>query len=216
MFRRTATAVVALTATAGLLAGCGGSSSGGTSKPAANDSGASPAAELSSAITALGQASTLTVSLKVGATGSELLDFVKSQDKSAKLTSQQADLIAGAAVSFEVAAPDGKTLSQLSGLSNSGAANISVTDNGTNYFTIRFVDQTLFVQADLKNFLNAIGQQEAFRQIESAGGQLPQFMSALVNGKWISLPLSTLKSLSSSLGGGIGSTPDATQSKHLL
>src|SRR3569623_2556805 len=111
MFRRTATAVVALTATAGLLAGCGGSSSGGGSTPAANDSGASPAAELRSAITALGPASTLTTTLKLGADGSQLLDFVHSQDKSANLTASQAALIAGAAVSFEIAAPSGKTLS---------------------------------------------------------------------------------------------------------
>ncbi|HVX70065.1 MAG TPA: hypothetical protein VHA79_10275 [Mycobacteriales bacterium] len=219
MFRRSATAVVALTAAAALLTGCGGSSSaGGTSKPAANDSGASPAAELSSAVSALGQASTLTTSLKLDASGSELLDFVRSQDKSADITAQQANLIAGAAISFQVAAPSGKTLSSMSGLSNGdGAANISLSDNGKAYFTIRFVDKTLYVQADLKDFLNAIGQQETFRQIQSAGGQLPGFVSALVQGKWISLPLATLKSLSSSLGGGIASSkPDSSQAQDLL
>jgi hypothetical protein len=217
MFRRTATAVVALTATAGLLAGCGGSSSGGGSTPAANDSGASPAAELSSAVTALGQASTLTASLKLDASGSELLDFVHSQDKTAKLTEDQADLIAGAAISFEVAAPSGKTLSSMSGVSNGeGAANIAVTDNGKSFFTIRMVDQTLYLQAAVKDFLNAIGEEETYRQIESAGGQLPPFVSSLVQGKWISLPLSTLKSLSGSLGGGLGASPKASDSKHLL
>jgi hypothetical protein len=216
MFRRTATAVVALTATAGLIAGCGGGSSSGGSKPASNDSGASPAAELSSAVSALGQASTLTVSLKLGASGSQFLDFVRSQDKSANLTAKQADLITGAAVSFEVAAPSGKTLSELSGLSNSGAANISVSDQGKTYFSIRFVNKTLYLQADLKDFLNAIGEQQAYRQIESAGGQLPPFVSALVQGKWISLPLDTLKGLAGQLGGGIATTPKPSQSKHLL
>jgi hypothetical protein len=175
-------------------------------------------AELSSAISALGQKSTLTASLKLDASGGELLDFVHSQDKSAKITAQQADLIAGAAISFEVAAPSGKTLSSMSGLSNGGgAANISVTDNGKSYFTIRVVDKSLFLQANLKDFLNAIGQAEAFRQIQTAGGQLPPFVSALVQGKWISLPLSTLKSLSSTLGGAAGSsTPNSAQATHLL
>ncbi|HVT22212.1 MAG TPA: hypothetical protein VHE57_12585 [Mycobacteriales bacterium] len=215
MFRRTATAVVAVTASAGLLVGCGGGSSGGGSTPAANNAGAAPAAELSSAITSLGQASTLTASLKLDATGSELLDFVHSQDPKADLTSSQAGLIAGAALTFEVAAPKGKTLNELSGLSNSGAVNIAVSDNGKDFFAIRFVGQTLYLQADLKDFLNAIGQEEAFRQIQSGGGQLPGFVQALVQGKWVSLPLSTLKSLTGALGGGIGS-PKPSEANHLV
>ncbi|HVV76836.1 MAG TPA: hypothetical protein VHC43_12440 [Mycobacteriales bacterium] len=215
MFRRSATAVVALTAAAGLVAGCGSSSSGGAKAPASNVSGASAAAELSSALTGLGQASTLTTTLKLGSSGSQLLSFIKAQNPSAKITAHQADLISGGAISFEVAAPSGKTLSTMGGLSNSGAANIALSVNGTGYFAIRVVNQVLYVQADLKDFLNAIGQAQAYRQIQSAGGQLPSFLSALVQGKWISLPLSTLKGLAGSLGAA-PSTTNPTQSKHLL
>lgn len=218
MYRRTATAVVALTATAGLLAGCGGSSSGGANAPTSNDSSVSPATELTSAISALGQSSTLTASVKLGASGSQLLDFVHAQDKGASLTAAQANAIAGAAINFEVAAPSGQTLGDISGLSNSGAVNVSVVDSGKTWFSIRFVKQTLYLQVDLKDLLNTIGQAEAYRQLQGAGAQLPGFASALVQGKWVSLPLSTLKSLTSAIPGasGITSTPDAGQAHHLL
>ena len=59
MPRRTAIALAALTATAGLLAGCGGGISSVGATPAAhNDSSSSPQAELTSAVTALGDART--------------------------------------------------------------------------------------------------------------------------------------------------------------
>lgn len=218
MFRRSATAVVALTATAGLLAGCGSSSSGGNAATS-NVSGASAAAELSSALTALGQASTLTASLKLGATGSQFLHFVKSQNKSAHLTADQANVIAGSSINVELAAPSGKTLSDLSstgGLSKSGAVDISVVDNGKTFFTLRSVNQVVYLQADVKDFLNAIGKSAAYRQIQSAGGQLPSFVGALVQGKWVSLPISTLKALGSSLGAGVPSTTNPTQNNQLL
>ncbi|HWC36667.1 MAG TPA: hypothetical protein VG650_17800 [Mycobacteriales bacterium] len=204
-----------MTAVTGLIAGCGSSSSGGKA-PASNISGASAASELSSAITALGQASTLTASLKLGTSGSQLLTFVHAQDKKANLTAQQASAIAGASISFEVAAPSGKTLSEMSGLTNSGSANISVTDNGKTWFTIRVANQTLYLQADLKDLLNTIGQAEAYRQITSAGGALPSFMSALVQGKWISLPLATLKSLTGALGAGAPTAASTAQASHFL
>lgn len=219
MPRRTALAAVVLTATASLLAGCGGSSSGGGgggSAATSNNSSLSPQAELTSAVQALGDASTITATLKLDASGSQLLDFVKSQDKSAKLTAAQADEIAGLSLSFEFSAPSGKTLSNASGLTNGGAANISVADGDNSLISIRFVNKTLYVQADLKDVLNDLGQAATYRQMEAAAGQLPGFLGALVNGKWVSLPLSTLKQLSGSLGAVVPSTPDAAKQKQLI
>ena len=216
MPRRTAIAFVALTATAGLLAGCGGGSSSGGSTPAANNSSLSPAAELTSAVTALGDSQTLTASLKLGATGSQLLSFVKSQDRSAHLTASQAAVIAGLQISFEASAPSGKKLSDLDGLTNTGAANIAISSGGKSMLSLRFVKQVLYVQVALKDVLNAFGQAAAYRQIEAASGQLPAFVAPLVAGKWVSLPLSTLKSLGSQLGAGTPSSADASKSKALI
>jgi hypothetical protein len=213
MHRRTATAVVALTATAGLVAGCGGGSSGGKSNTS-NVSGASASAELSSAISALGNGSTLTATLKLGATGSQLLSFVHQQDKNATMTAQQASAITAAAISFEVAAPSGKTLNQISGVTNAGAANIAVVDNGKAWFTIRVVKQTLYLQADLKDLLHAFGKDQTYRQMAGAGGQLPAFVAAAVQGKWISLSLPALKHAIP--GAASASTPNPAQSKQFL
>ncbi|HEX3705338.1 MAG TPA: hypothetical protein VHV76_01785 [Mycobacteriales bacterium] len=216
MQRRPAIAIVALTATAGLLAGCGGGSSSGGSAPSSNNTSLSPAAELTSSITALGTAPTLTASLNIAATGSQLLSFVKTQDKGSKLTSKQAAEIAGLQVSFEVAAPSGKTLSSLSGLSNAGAVNIAIGEAGKSLLNIRLVKQVLYLQVDLKDVLNDIGQASAYRQITAASGQLPGFVGSLVKGKWVSLPLSTLKQLGSSLGAGTPPTSSASKSRQLI
>ncbi|HWA65136.1 MAG TPA: hypothetical protein VG899_02040 [Mycobacteriales bacterium] len=216
MLRRTALAATVLTATASLLAGCGGGSSGGGSANTSNDSSLSPQAELTSAVQALGNASTLTATVKLGADGSQLLSFVKAQDKSAKLTSAQASEIAGISLSFEVAAPSGEKLSQLTGLTDEGAANISVSEGSKSLVTIRSVNKTLYLQADLKDVLNDLGQAATYRQMTAAAGQLPGFLGALVQGKWVSLPLSTLKSLSGSLGAVTSATPDAAKSHQFL
>jgi hypothetical protein len=71
----------------------------------------------------------------------------------------------------------------------------------------------MYVQTDLKDLLNSLGKQQTYRQIAGAGGQLPGFVSALVQGKWVSLPLATLKQLS---GASSGSSPNAGRQRHLL
>ena len=67
MRRRARFAAIALSATVTLLAGCGGGSSGGNTGTAGgtgtNNSSQTPAAELQSALTNLGNSSTLTATL---------------------------------------------------------------------------------------------------------------------------------------------------------
>ncbi|MGN6475026.1 MAG: hypothetical protein ACTHK4_15445 [Mycobacteriales bacterium] len=202
MYRRTATAVVALTATAGLLAGCGGGSSSGAKTNTGNLSASTAAGQLAAAVSALGQAKTLTVSLKVDATSRQVLRF--EQQRHAALTAKQAAAIAGATVTLEVVAPSGKTISQISGLSSVGGTNISLVDNGANVLSLRAVGQTAYLQLNLKDLLTALNQDQMYRQIVGAGTQLPAFLSAAVHGKWISLPLSTLA--------GVAPRPTATSS----
>ncbi|HVS69499.1 MAG TPA: hypothetical protein VHE56_13180 [Mycobacteriales bacterium] len=214
MFRRSATAVVALTAAVGLIAGCGGSSSGGKA-PVSNVSGATAADELSNALSGLGQASTLTATLKLDASGSQLLDYVRSQNKGTHLSAQQAALLASGSVTFEVAAPSGKTISTMGSLSDDGAANIDVAAKTGDVITLRVVNKTLYLRASLKDVLNAAGKAETYRQLVGGSAQLPPFLSALVQGKWVSLPLATLKGLAGSLGA--GTTPSGSaKSNHFL
>ncbi len=198
MPRRAFISALALAATASLLAGCGGGSSGGSGSGTNNNSG--PAGELTSAIDALSNASTVDATVKIGATASQLLTFVKQHDPSSKMTASQANALAGAQLAFEATAPSGKTLGQ-SGTNGGGAADISISDNGSPLFTLRVVNKTLYFQVAVKNLLDTLGKSSTYAQIQSAAGQLPSFIQALLRGGWVSLPESTAKSLSSQLGG---------------
>jgi hypothetical protein len=104
----------------------------------------------------------------------------------------------------------------LSGLGTSGAANIAISEGGKSLVSIRFVNKVLYLQVDLKDVLNDIGMASTYRQITGASGQLPGFVGALVAGKWVSLPLSTLKQLSSQLGAGTPPTADASKENQII
>jgi hypothetical protein len=198
MPRRVVMTALALTASASILAGCGGSSGGSTGST--NTSG-SPQAELTNAITALGSASTIDATLKLNATGSQLRSFALQQDPTAKITPAQANALAGAQLEFEVTAPSGKTLNDLSSSNGSGAAQFVVSDQGSPLVTIRGLNKTLYFQVALKDLLDRLGKSTTYAQIQSSAGQLPPFVQDLLNGKWVSLQESTLKSLTSQLGG---------------
>lgn len=193
MQRRSTLVLIAAATSAALAAGCGGGSSGGSGS---NDSSQPPAAELTSATKALGDASTLTTSLKLGATTSQISALAASNGGSG-LSPAEVSAIAGAQVSVEVAAPSGKTLSDLN---NGGAAvNVTISDNGTSYLALRKVASKLYVQIDLKDLLNTLGQASTYAQLQNAPGA-PAFLTALVAGKWISLPDSAATSLSAAGG----------------
>jgi hypothetical protein len=218
MPRRAALSALALTATVSILAGCGsGSSSGNTGSTggSTNNSTGAPATELTDAITALGNASTIDAVLKINGSGSDLQSFVKQQDPSTKLTSTQAAEIAGVQVEIEAAAPSGKTLSDING-STAGTSNITITDQGTALFTLRVVNKTLYFQIDAKDLLDKLGQSASYAQIQAAGPQLPAFAQALFQGKWVSLPQSTAKSLSNQLGVSSSSSGNQTAASALL
>jgi hypothetical protein len=158
----------------------------------------------------------LTASIKLSGTASEVLSFVKSEKPGSSLTSAQAAVIAGLSINFEASAPKGQKLSQLSGLTEEGAAaNISVVDGSTTLLAIRLVDNTLYLQADLKDVLNDIGQASTYRQMSAAASSFPGFLSALVEDKWVSLPVATLKQLTGSGSSGSASTPGASSHKFL-
>jgi hypothetical protein len=212
MQRRTSLAVIACASAATLLAGCGSSSSGGATGSGTNDSSQSPSQELTSSVSALGKASTLTTTVKLGATASQISALAASGGSN--ITSTEANTIAGAEIAVEVVAPSGKTLSDVTGSGSSGSAvDITVSDNGTNYLSIRSLNKTLYVQADLKDLFNALGQGSTYAGLQSQVAELPGFLQALVAGKWVSLPQSAATGLT---GTSSGSSASPEQEKALL
>jgi hypothetical protein len=218
MQRRLSYALIALASSATLIAGCGGGSSGGgstgstgsTGGTGSNNSSQSPADELSSAFTNLGKAQTLTVAIHLDTDANTISGIASSSGSS--LTSAQANAIAGAKLTLELAAPSGKTVSETNG-SNGGAVDFTVSDNGTNWFTVRSVNKTLYIQADVKDVLNAVGQGATYAQLQQAVTQLPSFVQALFQGKWVSLPESAANSLT---GGATGTSGNSQQSQQYL
>jgi hypothetical protein len=183
MSRRAVATALALTASVSIIAGCGGGSSGGsTGGSGTNSSSSAPRTELTNAITALGNGSALDATLKLGATGSQLRSFARQQDPSSKMTPAQANALATAQVEFEVTAPSGKTLGDLSNSSSGGAANFTVSDQGSSVLTIRGVNHVLYFQVALKNLLDKLGKSATYAQIQSGAGQFPKFVQDLLNG----------------------------------
>lgn len=217
MQRRTSLAMLALASSAALVAGCGSSSSGGstgsttTGGTGTNNSTQAPSAELTSAFSALGKASTLTTSLKLGATADSIKKLANSSGST--LTDDQANAIVGAQISVEVQAPSGKTLSDLSSGTGGGAVNFTVSDNGTNWVSLRSVNKTLYLQVDLKDLLNTIGESSALSTVQGleSNPQFPAFVKALIEGKWVSLPESAASSLTGASSGGSSASPQQAQ-----
>jgi hypothetical protein len=220
MKRRLNFAILAIASSAALVAGCGGSSSGGgtgttTGGTGTNNSSQTPGEELTGAFSALGKASTLTTTLQFGAGASAGIgDLVGSSGST--LTQTQLDAIAGAQISVEVQAPSGKSLSDLtSGGATGAAVDFKISDNGTDFLTVRSVDKVLYLQTDLKDLFDAIGQGSTYATLQGSVAQLPTFVQALFQGKWVSLP----QSAAAGLTGGTtssGSSPSTQQEQAII
>jgi hypothetical protein len=215
MQRRISYALIALASSTALVAGCGGGSSGGgstgsTGATGSNNSSQSPQAELTSAFSNLSKAHTLTLSIHLDTDAATIKGI--AGDSNSSLTDAQANAIAGAKLAVEVVAPSGKTIGDLSGTGGTGAAvDFTVSDNGTNWVTIRSVNKTLYIQADVKDILDAIGQGAMYAQLQQGVAQMPSFVQSLFQGKWVSLPESAASSLTGTSGSGTGSAEQAQQ-----
>jgi hypothetical protein len=208
MARRTFYAGVALASAATLLAGCGaqsaGSGAGGTGA-GANDSSQPPAAELASAVNAVSNSSTASVTVRLGLTPSQVQGLANSGGD--MLSPAQSRQIAGIKVTVQVSAPSGKTLAQAG---NAAAVAMTVSDNGTSYLSFRVVDKTVYIQANLADLLKAFGKGQLLAGLEAESANLPAFVQALVAGKWVSISQDSLKQLSEVLGATPPPTPPAS------
>jgi hypothetical protein len=88
-----------------------------------------------------------------------------------------------------------------------------VSDNGTNWVSLRSVNKIIYLQVDLKDLLTAIGESSALSTVQGlqSNPQFPAFLKALIDGKWVSLPESAASGLTGGASSGSSSSPQQTQ-----
>ena len=205
--RRTALVLAASAGALTLVTACGAASSGGTGQDAtthaSNESSAPPRTELIDAIHALRDGSALTTTLSLDTTTQKILGY-SHDGSSAGLTEKQANLIATATITVETTAPAGKTLADATAADGTPQGAISVTGAaaGKTYFTLLVVDQVVYAQLDLQSLLlDATNDGEPYSMIVDQTSTAPAFVKDFIAGKFVSLPISTIKSLSDFMQG---------------
>ena len=197
---------ISAVAAVGLLAGCGSGTS--ATKTASED----PKTAFSSGLDGLGNTDALTVTLKLDASSDQLVALSKEDPSGTPLTAKQAQELSTASVVIETKTTDGSKLSTATGSSPSKAAfRLAVQDSGSSLAEIRSLDNTLFVQADLKTLLDIFGKSKQYGDLTARTSSLPPFVQAFVQGKWVSLDLNSLKSLASQFGASASTNPQQNQ-----
>jgi hypothetical protein len=201
MFRRTAQLATPFVATVLLLTACGSSSRGGGAK---NDSSAPPATELTNAVRALGQGHALTISFGLGASTADILKLGTDDNGVDGPTPQEAQVLANDRIVFEFVAPVGKTLAE-AGTAAATAFRLE-SPSGT-YASFLVVNKSLYAQANVRYFYSVDGALDQYRTLLRNAASFPPFARAAIEGKWVSLPNSTLKAFEGFLKGASGATP---------
>jgi hypothetical protein len=184
---------VGTTAVAIVLAGCGSGSSSGHSVPK------DPKGELAASVTNLGASDTLGATLKLGIPPGVLQQLARSQGD--RLTAGDAAAISGAQLAIEVKTTNGKHLADLkSSDQNATAVAISALSNGHTYLELRILTGDLYLQGDVKGFLGLIHKSKTYQEVKARAASLPDFVKALVDGKWVSLNGAAAQGLASQFG----------------
>jgi hypothetical protein len=217
MRRRFGFAAIAAATACTLIAGCGSSSSGGSTS---NESTAAPKTELVDSFRSLAAGSALTTTLSLDTTIANLI-HVTGQGGSTPLTQTQAALISGATITIATAAPSGKTLKSAAATSpGSISTKITGSSSGKTYFTFVVADKTLYLQVDLKDLLDAAGKSAEYQSLVARTAALPAFVKAFIAGQFVSLPIATITTLTSILEGAAGGSasqiPSGSQLRTLL
>ncbi len=193
------------------LSACG-SSSGPTS--GRNDSSVAPARELTNAISALDGGNALTVSIGLGASTADILRLGTDKSGNNGPTPAQAKALAEDRIVFEDFAPPGKTLAEASASGGNGAFAMRLQSPSATYASFLVVNKSLYAQINLKYFFDLGGAPNQYRALLRRSASLPPFAKAAVEGKWVSLPAATVKSLQGFLKGATGGSapsPSASQ-----
>jgi hypothetical protein len=197
---------VAAAAVALVLAGCGNGSSSGHSVPK------DPKGELAASVTNLGESDTLGATVKLEIPPAALQQLARTQGE--RLTAQDAAAISAAQLVIEAKTTNGKNLADLkSGDQNATAVAIRAIDNGHTYLEMRVLSGDLYLQGDVKGFLGLIHQAKAYEEVKARAASLPDFVKALVAGKWVSLNGAAAQGLASQFGVQTGEQSGSKQSQ---
>lgn len=167
--------------TAVAIAGCGGSSGGGSVKD-----------DVLTGVDGVAGADRLTTTIHLDTTPAELQKLAAGSDS--PIDPNIASVIAGASIVIETVRGQAGTSLDVSGVAN-----------GSTLVEFRSVADTLYLHGDVRGIFTVIGKKSGFADLKAQTKSMPPFVQAAVNGQWVSLPASTLTSLAN-LGGGTSSS----------
>jgi hypothetical protein len=176
------TVLATLVALVGLVA-CGGSSGGG-----------SPKDGLLTGVDGVAKADRLTTTIRLDTTPAAIQSL--ASDGGTSLSPALASVIAGANIVVETVRGSGGT-----------AVDLSAVANGSTLLELRSINDTLYLHGDVRGIFTLINKKSAYANLQAQTKTMPSFVQAAVNGKWVSLPASTLSSLASLSGGAASSAP---------
>jgi hypothetical protein len=214
---RSAARAGALTLAAGLaLAGCG--SNDGTTGDEASEAPAGAKGTVEQALTGVYDASSLSMTMKLTGTaeGFSALDPESPMDAEDREVLEQ---VKKGDVVYTVTAPEGKTLADAAGtdqlavpqlgdpeqlkayVAGIGSFAMAVNLEGRPLGEMRFVDSTLFAQADVPRIAELAGEDTA--QLEAQAGALPPALAPLqegLKGEWVGIDVAESIDAADSLG----------------
>lgn len=203
------TAMVATTAV--LLAGCGG---GGGSSAARS--------QLSSASHSLGDATSLTMTLRLDATPAKLQLVTGQTGNTPKIATPQAKAITDGSVVVQLVAASGKHLSDVHSFSDLGAASLTLNSQGSTLASLRDVGKAVYLQLNLKHLLRLAGHPQEYPKLQRMVARAPGFVKDVIAGKWVSIDVSTLTSFIKVAEGALAAsgsappTPSSSQTQQVI
>jgi hypothetical protein len=208
--RRRSSSLLAAVAVGGVLAvaGCGTATEHSTPKD--------PKGELTASVSNLGASDALTTTIKLEIEPSVLQQMARANGE--QLSAADAQAIASAKFAVEVKSSNGKDLAELDPRDQKASAvAIRAQSNGHTYLEMRVISGDLYLQGDVEGFLDLIHQKKQYAEVKARAASLPDFVRALVNGKWVSLSGAAAQGLASQFGVQAGgqSGSDAQSNKML-
>ncbi|HET6817045.1 MAG TPA: hypothetical protein VFH66_07460 [Mycobacteriales bacterium] len=204
----TSIALAAIAAGALALAGCGSGS--GQSVPK------DPKGELTASVGNLGDTDTLTSTIKLEIPAGVLQQLAKANGD--KLTAADASAISSAQLVLEAKTTNGKHFADLKPSDQKATAvSIRGVSGGHTYLEMRVLAGDLYLQGDVKGFLGLIHQDKAYAEVQARAASLPDFVKALVDGRWVSLSGAAAQGLAGQFGVQAGGTSgNQAQSAKML
>ncbi len=198
-----------------VLAACG------SSAPA----GAAPKQAVNQAFDALGQQSGIGLHISLGVSPAHLQQMAASDGGSSALTPQVAGDLAASSIVVDYNTGNGKSLSDSQAAGNKDQQfGLAVQVGTSDPVQLRYLNQTIYLKADLATLLKDLGQdpskaQSFSRSVDGANQYVPG-LSALGQGNWVSVPSSALttllQGLQSKLPSSSASAPTPAMSKQML